>query len=211
MLKNVIKKVPAARRMAQLLGIIPKESGGRQFLLDMLPKQSVGVEIGVHKGDFSEEILNSISPQELHLIDPWEHQTSGIYKSAWYGGAAKGGQNEMDERYSSVLKRFDKNIHAKQVKVHRGYSTDILQQFPDQYFDWVYIDGNHLYEYVKKDLELSFQKVKSGGYITGDDYIDGGWWEGGVKKAVDEFSQNQAVKLVELRNGQFLFLKNNGG
>jgi len=115
----------------------------------------------------------------------------------------------LDERYASVIETFSQNIYDQQVKVHRGYSTDILQKFQDQYFDWVYIDGNHLYEYVKKDIELSLQKVKSGGYITGDDYGEGGWWQGGVKKAVDEFANNQAVQLVEIRNSQFIFRKNN--
>jgi hypothetical protein len=210
MLYNGIKKIPGGRRVAQLLGLIPKQSDDRQFLLSMLPKESTGAEIGVHLGNFSHQILDSISPKELHLIDPWEHQSSSIYKTAWYGGGAKGGQAELDERYSSILERFNQNIQAEQVKVHRGYSTDILQQFPDQYFDWIYIDGNHLYEYVKKDLELSLQKVKSGGYITGDDYTAGGWWKGGVKKAVDAFVKNQTVQLVETRNRQFIFRKNNG-
>jgi hypothetical protein len=173
----------------------------------MLPNQSVGAEIGVHIGDFSQQILNSVSPKELHLIDPWEHQTAEIYKTAWYGGGAKKGQIELDERYSSIFDRFEQNINAEQVKVHRGYSTDILKQFPNEYFDWVYIDGNHLYEFVKSDLELAIMKVKSGGYITGDDYTDGGWWKGGVKKAVDEFRKNQAVRLIETRNRQFIFIK----
>jgi len=195
--------------MAQLLGATPKQSNRRQFLLDILPKESVGAEIGVHLGEFSKQILDAISPRELHLIDPWEHQTSSIYKTAWYGGGAIGGQTELDERYASVIETFSQNIYDQQVKVHRGYSTDILQKFQDQYFDWVYIDGNHLYEYVKKDIELSLQKVKSGGYITGDDYGEGGWWQGGVKKAVDEFANNQAVQLVEIRNSQFIFRKNN--
>ena len=195
--------------MAQLLGATPKQSNRRQFLLDILPEESVGAEIGVHLGEFSKQILDAISPRELHLIDPWEHQTSSIYKTAWYGGGAIGGQTELDERYASVIETFSQNIYDQQVKVHRGYSTDILQKFQDQYFDWVYIDGNHLYEYVKKDIELSLQKVKSGGYITGDDYGEGGWWQGGVKKAVDEFANNQAVQLVEIRNSQFIFRKNN--
>jgi len=208
-LKNVIKKIPGSRRVDRLLGLIPKQSGSRQFLLDILPKKSIGAEIGVHLGDFSQQILDTVSPTELHLIDPWEHQTSNIYKTAWYGGAAKGGQDELNERYLSIFKRFDKNIKAEQVKIHRGYSTDILKQFQDQYFDWVYIDGNHLYEYVKNDLELSLHKVKAGGLITGDDYTEGGWWEGGVKKAVDEFANNQMVSLLEIRNGQFVFRKEN--
>ena len=195
--------------MAQLLGATPKQSNRRQFLLDILPKESVGAEIGVHLGEFSKQILDAISPRELHLIDPWEHQTSSIYKTAWYGGGAIGGQTELDERYASVIETFSQNIYDQQVKVHRGYSTDILQKFQDQYFDWVYIDGNHLYEYVKKDIELSLQKVKSGGYITGDDYGEGGWWQGGVKKAVYEFANNQAVQLAEIRNSQFIFRKNN--
>ncbi|NJN21723.1 MAG: class I SAM-dependent methyltransferase [Leptolyngbya sp. RL_3_1] len=209
MLKNLIKKIPGNVRMAKLLGLIPQQPDERKFLLEMLPRQSVGAEIGVHMGDFSQNIIEAISPRELHLIDPWEYQASSVYETAWYGGGAKGGQTEMDERYSSILSRFNKNIHAEQVTVHRGYSTDILQQFPDQYFDWVYIDGNHLYEYVKKDLELSFQKVKPGGYITGDDYTEGHWWKGGVKKAVDECAANQSVQLVEIRNGQFIFRKSN--
>jgi predicted acyl esterase len=179
----------------------------RQFVLDTLPKNSVGAEIGVHFGDFSQKIIDALAPKTLHLIDPWEHLTSKEYKFAWYGGAAKGGQSEMDARYSNVFKRFNQYIQKEKVKVHRGYSTDVLEQFPDQYLDWVYIDGNHLYEYVKKDLELSLQKVKPGGYITGDDYMSGGWWKGGVKKAVDEFAKNKAVTLVELRNRQFIFRK----
>ncbi len=48
--------------------------------------------------------------------------------------------------------KLSTKIKAGQVKIHRGYSTDILEQFPDEYFDWIYIDGNHLYEYVKNDL-----------------------------------------------------------
>lgn len=209
MFKNVIKNISGSSRLAPLFRLKKKQTNDRHFLLDILPKDSVGAEIGVHLGDFSQEILDSIFPKELHLIDPWEHQTSSTYKTAWYGGGAKGGQSEMDERYSSVFKRFSENISAEQVKVHRGYSTDVLRQFPDQHFDWVYIDGNHLYEYVKEDLALSIQKVKSGGYITGDDYTEGGWWEGGVKKAVDEFAKNQSVQLIEIRNRQFIFRKNN--
>jgi hypothetical protein len=93
------------------------------------------------------------------------------------------------------------------VRIHRGYSTDILNEFPDKYFDWIYIDGNHLYEFVKQDLALSFKKTRPSGYITGDDYTSGGWWQGGVKRAVDEFVREKPVKLVEIRNGQFIIKK----
>jgi hypothetical protein len=207
MLKKLIRKIPGAVRLAQHLRLIPDDMEARRFLLDLLPRQSVGAEVGVHLGDFSHECMNRLVPRELHLIDPWEHQDSEQYKNAWYGGQAESGQKEMDQRHDSVCNRFRKEIDAGCITVHRGYSTDVLEQFPDGYFDWVYIDGNHLYDFVKADLELSFRKVKAGGYITGDDYGEGGWWDGGVKKAVDEFGQGDNVELVELRNGQFIFKK----
>ena len=59
------------------------------------------------------------------------------------------------------------------VTICKGFSAEVLASFPDNYFDWVYIDGNHLYEFVKKDVELSFQKVKPGGVIAGDDSAAG--------------------------------------
>ena len=54
------------------------------------------------------------------------------------------------------------------------------------------------------DLKVSARKTKIGGYITGDDYVDGGWWKGSVKKAVDEFTKTGPIQLVQVRNGQFI-------
>lgn len=173
----------------------------------MLPRQSIGAEIGVHLGGFSRQIVDALDPKELHLIDPWEHLTGSDYKNAWYGGRAKDGQKEMDARHEQVRTNFAAELATGQVKIHRGYSTDVLDGFEDGYFDWIYIDGNHLYEFVKRDLELALLKTRSGGLITGDDYSEGGWWAGGVKKAVDEFADRKLARLVEIRHGQFIFRK----
>lgn len=207
MVKNLLKRVPGARKLARLLGLISSQSNRREFLLKMLPKNSVCAEIGVHKGGFSAQILQTLDPKELHLIDPWKYEESDLYKKSLYGGNAEGGQAEMDDRYQAVRLRFEPDIRSGRVKIHRGYSSNILDEFPDNYFDWVYIDGNHLYEFVQQDLELSFKKTKPGGFITGDDYKEGRWWQRGVKKAVDEFIQEKPVQLVVLRNGQFVLRK----
>jgi hypothetical protein len=201
--KTLIKKIPGAERAAQALGLAPDWE--RPWLLEMLPKNSVGAEIGVWKGDFSDRILKALNPKELHLIDPWKHQSSAVYKYAWYGGLAKNGQDEMDRHYAAVCSRFDEPARRAQVKIHRGFSADVLGQFPDDFFDWVYIDGNHMYEYVKQDLDLSFRKTKVGGLVAGDDYVNGQWWKDGVKKAVDEWAQTPAAQLLELRDRQFVF------
>jgi hypothetical protein len=63
--KTLIKRIPGAETMAQALGLAPDER--RPFLLEMLPKNSVGAEIGVWKGDFSDRILKALNPKQLHL------------------------------------------------------------------------------------------------------------------------------------------------
>jgi len=206
-LKNLLKKTPGSDKLAWLLDFVPWQPAHRERVLEMLPKDSVGAEIGVHRGDFSFRVLNIVKPKKLHLIDPWKHEESNTYKEAMYGGKAGGGQAEMDNRCDSVRRRFDSEIRSGQIVIHRDFSSNVLGIFPDGYFDWVYIDGNHLYEFVRQDLELSLTKTKPGGYITGDDYQAGGWWHGGVKKAVDEFVQKNPVQLVTISNGKFVCRK----
>jgi hypothetical protein len=189
------------------LGLASKDVDPRAFLLKEFPRGSIGAEIGVYKGEFSQQILRIVKPRELHLIDPWKYEPSEEYRDAWYGGKAQGAQMEMDKRYDEVCNRFDRDIKSGRVRVHRGCSAEVGCGFPDEYFDWVYIDGNHLYEFVKSDLELFYRKIKAGGYIAGDDYQLGGWWKSGVKLAVDEFLQNMPVELVDIRSYQFVLRK----
>jgi hypothetical protein len=178
----------------------------RGDLLNLLPKGSVGAEIGVWRGDFSSRILSVVQPARLHLVDPWKFEASSGYERALYGGAVAKNQAEMDGIYEAVLRRFAQEAETGVVLVHRGPSAQIGMQFDDAYFDWVYIDGNHLYEYVKTDLEVFATKVKPGGLLTGDDYGVRGWWKHGVTRAVDEFVAGSACEPVRLRR-QFVLRK----
>ncbi len=150
-------------------------------------------------------ILEITKPRRLHLIDPWIYHSDATYQQALYGGASKG-QAEMDAIYDHVCKRFKKELASGRIVIHRMPSEVAADHFPNNYFDWIYIDGNHLYEYVRKDLELYYPKVKPGGWITGDDYGVKGWWNNGVQRAVDEFAQNQKLKLEIIEN-QFIVYK----
>jgi hypothetical protein len=178
----------------------------RADLLNLFPKGSVGAEIGVWRGDFSSRLLSVVRPARLHLVDPWKFETSSGYEGARYGGALAKNQAEMDRIYETVLRRFAQEAKTGVVLVHRGPSAQIGMQFDDAYFDWVYIDGNHLYEYVKRDLEVFAPKVKPGGLLTGDDYGVRGWWEDGVTRAVDEFVAESICEPVRLGR-QFVLRK----
>lgn len=207
MLRRILKHLSSIRRRTRTTDPPADPVDHRQFLLEMLPPNSVGAEIGVFQGDFSAQLLECVRPRELHLIDPWKYEVDKKYDRAWYGGMATNGQADMDARHLSVCQRFDDAIRNSQVVIHRAFSADTLGRFEEDYFDWVYIDGNHLYDFVMQDLILAIAKTKSNGYIAGDDYTEEGWWKGGVKKAVDEMAANPAVELIALRHRQFVFRK----
>jgi hypothetical protein len=206
-MKTFLKRVPGLRKVMRFIRGRPTQLPPRERLLAKMPRRSICAEIGVHEGDFSEDILSAIKPVRLHLIDPWEFAKGSEYREAWYGGKASEGQTTMEDRFNSVKCRFRKKISVGQVVLHRGYSSNVAHEFGDGYFDWIYIDGNHLYEHVKQDLELYYPKIKAGGYLAGDDYGVKGWWSNGVQEAVDEFVNQNSLLLVVIGN-QFIIAKN---
>jgi len=76
-----------------------------------------------------------------------------------------------------------------QLSIIKATSPEITTSFKDDYFDLVFIDGDHSHEGVKADIEAWSPKIKSWrGFLTGHDYNHN---EPGVVKAVDEaFGEN---------------------
>jgi hypothetical protein len=179
----------------------------RRILLRQLPRASIGAEIGVWRGDFSARILRAVRPAKLHLIDPWAFQGGDVYRDAWYGGKLAGDQGAMDEIHRKVARRFAREIESGIVEVHRATSAGVAGGFPDGYFDWVYVDGDHLYEAVRADLEHFAPKLKAGGILAGDDYGLAGWWDDGVTRAVDDFVAGSGWEPATLPGNQFVLRK----
>lgn len=78
------------------------------------------------------------------------------------------------------------------VKIIKNDSLTESKNYEDGYFDIVYIDASHEYEFVIEDIKHWLPKVKKGGILCGDDYING--WPG-VIKAVDEVFGNDVNVL----------------
>ncbi|MEI6085156.1 MAG: class I SAM-dependent methyltransferase [Verrucomicrobiota bacterium] len=202
-LKRALRRLPLALRHRVIAGL-PRGILGQDFLLDRLPPGSIGAEIGVHEGDFSRRILQLIQPRRLHLVDPWAYEDASEYRHSLYGGKRGGDQLRLDQRYAGVVASFQEEIARGQVQLHRQSSEAASATFADDYFDWVYLDGNHTYACVFSDLTRYCPKVRRGGLIAGDDYGVNGWWNGGVTRAVDEFAAGGLVELVEIRRRQFI-------
>ena len=73
-------------------------------------------------------------------------------------------------------------------------SVEACELFDDNYFDWIFIDANHDYPYIKENLEIWTPKVKIGGIVSGHDYNNGKWV--GIKKAVDEFVPKDKLNVI---------------
>jgi len=164
-----------------------------------IPNRAICAEIGVWKGNFSEKILRTGRVKELHLIDPWTFRPE--FPNRLYGGSSGRDQANMDAIAESVWQKFQSSPN---VHIHRGKSLDMVRQFPDHYFDWVYIDGDHSYEAALDDLIAWYPKVKPGRLICVDDYS----WrdEAGrksVKSAIERFLALHPICRARRLVGQF--------
>lgn len=175
----------------------------RDTIIHHLPKGGVGMEIGVWKGEFSAKLLAGTRPRLLHLVDPWKVAEDPQHKIAMYG-AARVTQAEMDVIHEQVAKRFSAN---PEVKLHRATSTGVLGGMADESLDYVYVDGDHSYEGALADLRAALPKIKTGGFICGDDYALGNWWADGVVRALHEFLAGGGVIIELLIGTQFLLRK----
>ena len=156
----------------------------REKLLKNMPQKKIVAEIGVDHGEFSELILKTNSPGKLHLIDAWAQHT----------------------RYHIGLKNIVKNKFKNEIDngvaiINVGFSVDVLLDFPNGYFDWVYLDTDHTYQTTRAELAILKSKVKAGGIIAGHDYTIGNWVDGyryGVIEAVNEFCVNENWEIIFL-------------
>jgi hypothetical protein len=159
----------------------------RNELLDLLPINLTICEIGVFKGEFSKILLDKMKPKELHLIDIFEGQMCS---------GDKDGNNivwtNLNDEYLKLIELFKLN---ENVFIHKGMSYSILENFDDEFFDLIYVDGDHSYNGVKKDLEVSFRKIKNNGFILGHDYTP---QFQGVIDAVNEFclKYKQSISML---------------
>ena len=74
----------------------------------------------------------------------------------------------------------------------------------DGSLDFVFIDGDHAYEGVKRDIQDWIPLVKTNGTICFHDYRDAP----GVKRAVDEITADGTIKLVKREGCIFMGRRN---
>lgn len=189
----------------------------REELLPYLPKDAVGAEIGVAEGDFASAILAAAEPRELHLIDPWSHAETGsglLQASMMLDDVREAIENGVeldppppnpmgDAILTKVVDRFESD---PRVRLHRQYSYKAAPTFEEGYFDFVYIDGNHNYEFVLRDLQDFASRLKPGGLLFGHDFFENDFARKenyGVIEAVLAFLKRSNFRFLMLTSEHF--------
>lgn len=199
LLRRTLLRVPGLLRAKQHF-----EARGR--LLRSLPRDAVGVEIGVHEGDYAARMLRVARPRKLHLVDPWRFFEDSRYTEAVYGGQA-GSQVVMDSRCEAVRERFAEEIESGRVIVHRATTEEFGARYRGEPLDFAYVDGDHSFEGVSTDLRTLVPLLRPGGILAGDDYGVSGWWDQGVTRAVDAWIADHPGTRLHRRGSQFWFAK----
>jgi cephalosporin hydroxylase len=112
-------------------------------------------------------------------------------------------ENLFDEIRYSEAKRYTEPVKSV-VNLVVGDTHEIKDQYEDESLDFVYIDANHSYDGVIKDLQDWYPKIKKGGMISGHDYEERPW--PGLVKAVDEFFGKENIE-IDPRSWSWIYYK----
>lgn len=178
---------------------------GSDTTAQLIPDQSIGIEIGVWKGNTSLKFLSKA--KHLHLVDSWsvipyqqsdEHGTFEDYLKRYKKMVGSDNPDDFQNYYDIVYQDVCKRFQNLPVTIHRMSSRNFFDSFSDQ-VDWIYIDGDHSYAGCLADLRGSLKVVRPGGTIFGDDYTN----KPGVRRAVDQFVSETGMRFDNFHGSQY--------
>lgn len=142
----------------------------------------VGAEVGVFDGSYSKILCDAIPNLKLYCVDPWT-----VYKGY------------RDHKFTTSMQRAEDKARETLAPYNchfiKDFSVEAAKTFADESLDFVYIDGNHEYDYVKQDIEAWAPKVRKGGIVSGHDYYAMRSGNRGVIDAVNEYTNKHGIAL----------------
>ncbi|HUB48836.1 MAG TPA: class I SAM-dependent methyltransferase [Acetobacteraceae bacterium] len=137
----------------------------RSDALELFPSGGSIAEIGVALGDFSHTMLRRLRPARFDAFDLFRlHEEQAFWgrtSQEWFAGRTHREHYEW---------RFAAEIAAGIMRLHEGDSAEHMSKLPDASFDMIYIDGDHSYQGVLRDAEVSARKLKPTGTLVFNDY-----------------------------------------
>jgi len=116
------------------------------YVINSQPIINNWVEIGSNLGESSTLLFGFTQIKKIHIIEQSEYSCKLLNK------------------------KFENKINDNKCIIYNNFSKKILPSFLDNSIDCIYIDGNHDYDEVKIDIELSIKKLTVNGFLCGHDY-----------------------------------------
>ncbi|MCK9544738.1 MAG: class I SAM-dependent methyltransferase [Novosphingobium sp.] len=150
------------------------------------------IEIGSYQGESTLIFNKNFKDSKIFAVDMWEpnydHREININTYNML---------DIENNFNVLTKNIDNIIKIKMS------SVDFSKLIADKSIDFIYIDANHLYNYVNDDILYWKNKVKNGGFISGHDYNN--FNKDDVVKAVNEHFDINKIKII----GDTWIVKNN--
>lgn len=147
------------------------------YVVNKFPNGSHFVEIGAWKGCSSSymgvELHNSGKTIRFDCVDTW----NGTVNDPVHDVDTDVQQKTLYEKFLANTERVKDYINPVRMD-----SLEAAATYEDGSLDFVFIDADHTYEAVKKDVDAWFPKVKNGGILAGHDYA----WCEDVRNAVHD-------------------------
>jgi len=162
--------------------VINIEKSRIEFFRELFEKMPYGkgVEVGTFKGEFSREIVSKWNGN-LYMVDVWRPLGQEYIDASNHINFGSGLYHDAINN----IKGFEDR--AIMIRATSAIASDI---FADESLDFVYIDANHAYEFVKEDIDKWWPKVKKDGWICGHDFLKIDWW------ADESFHENKIDKHI---------------
>lgn len=152
------------------------------------PDYKIYVEVGVWKGHSLSFLAQELKPRkgevEIYGVDLFEE----TYK--WDNSD----QQDLRKQVPYIYDIYNRVLEAAEVRDDiidlKGLSWEMADKFEDGSVDMVFIDADHSYESVAKDISAWLPKIRKGGIISGHDYDN----PCGVKQAVSERFKDYIVE-----------------
>jgi len=157
---------------------------GQEEAVRSFPPGSCFVEVGTYLGrgvcSLGEVVRNSGKNFTIVGVDTCRGSgPEGPRQKDYHGAAvAKGGGTFAGALHKNILECG----YGDLISLIVTDSLTASRFFADASIDWVHLDANHDFENVKADIQAWLPKVKSGGWLSGDDYDEVKWPD--VVKAV---------------------------
>ena len=147
-------------------------------------KQPVIAELGVLRGENALRLYNALNPEKMVLIDSWSPAANDAYSPfdqlppwveaidtyAYYYGGPMYDMATWDNLYQECLSKF---ADKENVTVIRAETIDAIPDIQPrtgiEKLDLVYIDANHQYEYILRDLMYYQDLVAEDGFMLLND------------------------------------------